>query len=894
MVFRSRDFDNGYPIFRLVTLFLYTTLLLHLALAGFGPRASMSAKSLVALAAVIVLVCVALVRSRWPARIPSTPRHVLVEVTVMLLAVVGLTLQHALPVQPLPWLIGMAGVFPLMLRGRTALIVVMVIAAIGFALNIGVGSMLDTSLPQMLTTVFVGMLSILLSRALRDNDAAIAEARMNNRRFEAIARVTRHVFLITDADFRLKYANPALQDVIGFAPEELESGPLDPVVHPDDVTRHRRKMAVLQATPKSEMFSRHRTRHRDGHWVWLETRGFNLLHDSAINGLVFSIEDVSARRDAETKLQEEHALLRAVLDLNPAIIYAKDNEGRFTISNRSFQHRFGYKSEEEIRGKSSYEVFSSLAVTGRQRDAFHMAEHLHQQDLAVLASGIAMEDEELHGLWGSDPGNWFSSNKYPLRNDAGAPIGVLGIARDITERKEYEIRLEHQALHDALTGLPNRRFLSQTLAAAIADFAPLPNTRGTSYDGSDPSRQVLLFCDLDFFKSINDTHGHDFGDKCLLELTRRVVAVLPPSDFIARFGGDEFVILAQATLIEAIAKANLLLQTMSQPVVIDAVGVKIPVSIGIALLHRDHKTPSDVIRDADAAMYQAKERGRNRIEIYDATLQDSTTKRAQMDVALRFAQERNELAIAYQPKVSLHDGTVTGFELLLRWNSPQYGLISPTEFIPIAETSGLVAPIGLWALTQACRQLKVWQQQFPHKAGLTIAVNVSMRQLLHSTFLSEVSSILERTGIQPHSIELELTETSAMASPIQTIENLTLLKRRGFRLALDDFGTGYSSLAYLQKLPIDVLKIDQAFVSGLGRNESDAAIVRLVIALARTLNLETVAEGIETAAHVDELRRMGCFIGQGYFFSPPVTAEDAALLLMPRQAFLVNESGSVF
>ena len=870
---RSKEVLSGYPIFCLVTFFLYTTLLLHLALAYFRLHAALSGISLIALFALGFLFVMAVKRLLSPVEQKAGSRRILLELTVVLLAVISLAMQDALPARPLPWLIGMAGVFPLMLRGRTALPVVLLIASIGFVLNTDVGAMLATSLPQMLTTVFVGLLAILLSRALHDTGAAMNDARRNNRRFDAIARATRHVFMITDAGFMLKYANPALQEVIGWTPEEIVHKAVQPEIHPADVIRYRRKLAVLLAKPQSTMFFRHRTRHRDGQWVWLETRGFNMLHDPAIRGLVFSIEDVSARIGAESKLVEEHALLRAVLDLNPAMIYAKDVEGRFTISNRSFQRRFGYDSEVEIRGKTSYELFSALASNGRQRDAFHMADQLHEQDIEVLARGVALEDQELLGLWGSDAGHWFSSNKYPLRDAGGAAIGVLGIARDITERKQYEIRLEHLALHDSLTGLPNRRYLS----TAIEDAVQAAKVSGTT--------SVILLGDMDFFKSVNEMHGHDFGDKCLLELTRRIVAVVPPPDFVARFGGDEFVILMHASLPEGIARANTLLQSLAQPLVIDAVSVKLPISIGVALVHAAHQTASDVICDADAAMHQAKTRGRNRIEVFDVGLRDCATKRAQMDVALRFAQERNELAIAYQPKVSLRDGAVTGFELLLRWNSPQYGMISPTEFIPIAEASGLVGPIGLWALAQACKQLRIWQRDYPAQENLTIAVNVSMRQLLHASFLSEVVSILERTGVRSESIELELTETSAMASPLQTIENLTLLKKQGFRLALDDFGTGYSSLAYLQKLPIDVLKIDQAFVRGLGSIAGDGEIVRLIIALARALNLETVAEGIETAVHAEELLRMGCFTGQGYFFSAPVTASEASAMLRAAQVF---------
>lgn len=609
--------------------------------------------------------------------------------------------------------------------------------------------------------------------------------------------------------------------------------------------------------------------------MWLETSGYNMLHDEAINGMVFTTEDITLRKDAELKLEQEHALLRAVLDLNPSMIYAKDTDGRFTISNLSFQQRFGYSSEEEMRGKTFYDVFLSQASEGNEKDAYEVANLLHLQDMHVMQTGEALEDLDLQGLWEHDSRRWYRINKYPLRDANGAITGILGITRDITDRKEYELRLEHQALHDPLTMLPNRRYLLRTIANLIDEGR------------EEPVRLATLFCDLDFFKSVNDTHGHDVGDKCLLEITRRIVAELPKSDFVARFGGDEFVILTNATLPEAKQKATELLEALSYPVVVGDVVVKMQASIGIALLTPEHKTPSELIRDADAAMYQAKERGRNRAEIFNPSLQHGTTKRAQMDVALRFALERDELSLVFQPKVSMADGTVRGFELLLRWNSPQYGQILPSEFIPIAETSGLVMPIGLWALEEACKKLAEWQAQYRDASALTVAVNVSMRQLLQPSFLSDVSAILKRTRVNPQSVELELTETAVMANPVQTIENLSMLKKLGVRLALDDFGTGYSSLAYLQKLPIDVLKIDKAFVHGLGKNRGDAEIVRLILALAKTLHLETVAEGVESIEQLIELKRLGCHLGQGYIFSPAITSEEAEAMLFASRQFLV-------
>jgi diguanylate cyclase (GGDEF)-like protein len=409
-------------------------------------------------------------------------------------------------------------------------------------------------------------------------------------------------------------------------------------------------------------------------------------------------------------------------------------------------------------------------------------------------------------------------------------------------------------------------------------------------EGQMPPQVSVLYIDLDFFKSVNDTHGHDMGDRCLIELARRIQSTAGPQDMVARFGGDEFIVLTHDSTEVACERAAALLDILAKPIIIGDIVVKLHASIGVAQLLPEHRTPSEVIRDADAAMYQAKERGRNRAQLFNAQLQLSATRRAQMDVALRFALERHELTLVYQPQVALADGRLCGFELLMRWNSPQYGEIKPDDFIPIAESSGMVVPIGLWALEQACMQLKQWHQKYPRKMPLTLGVNVSMRQLMHASFIGEVAQILERTGVMPQLIELELTESSAMANPQQTIENLARLKSLGLRLALDDFGTGYSSLAYLQRLPIDVLKIDRAFARGLGQESNDAGIVQLILTLAQLLELDTIAEGVETAEQVAALRRMGCRMGQGSFFSAGVPAAQAEHLLSADSAYSLSSS----
>jgi diguanylate cyclase (GGDEF)-like protein/PAS domain S-box-containing protein len=872
--FRAINVFAGSDIFRTASLLLYTTLVFHIILLLYTKHLSLSRSGMFSVSLLITLLALSFARYFWlRAAVLLDEKFLLAELAITAICIATLSTQSAMPALPMPWLIAIGGIFPLVLRHRIAIVVIAALAFTSYRINIYLDTTVDNWLPDLLATICIGWLSLLLAKTLNINRMALSQARTNDRRFNAIARVTRHIFIITDADYQIKFANPALQEVIGYSHEEIVRNAVKPILHEDDEAEHRNKLRHLRDTPHSTIFSRHRTQHKDGHWVWLETRGYNMLHDSAINGLVFSIEDITLRKDVEQKLQEETALLRAVLDLNPSMIYVKDLEGRFTISNQVFQKHFGYSSEDELRGKTVYDVSQKMI---RAEDEFtheQIADEIRQQDMQVMQTGVPLQDMEMRGFWHSDMHLWFHTSKYPLRDATGKTIGILGVTRDITKRKTTETQIEYQAMHDMLTDLPNRRYLVNTLATAM------------EVSRQRQSSLTILFCDLDFFKSVNDTHGHDFGDQCLLEISKRIVSVLPKTDFVARFGGNEFVILTNSSLAEASIKANAITRAVAEPLVFDNIAVKIQTSIGIAQLNPDHQVPADLIRDADAAMYQAKERGRNRAEFYDAALQSKSTKHARMDVALRFALERNELSVAYQPKVSLTDGSVKGFELLLRWNSPEYGIISPNEFIPIAETSGMVVPIGMWAMEQACQQLAAWQASYPAMGDITVAVNVSMRQLLHTSFFTQVRDILNSSGVIPHTIELELTETSAMANPLQTIENLALLRKLGLRLALDDFGTGYSSLAYLQKLPIDILKIDKAFVHGLDTKQSDREIVRLMMALAVTLNLQTVAEGVETVAHIQELQKMGCNLGQGFLFSPPLTAAEAETLICSSHQF---------
>lgn len=864
-----KDNITGDTVFRILSPFVYASALLYAGLVLPWRYLLHAHAELAAMAALAFLLLLALQRLRLGNAPHVTRRRSLIECGVALAALAALALPQARTV--FPWLIMMVCLFPLILSGTWMAGVVAAIALTGLTLNLLATASASNLLSQLLATVFAGALAALLSKTLRRHLIAIDTSHINQARFNAIARITNNAVILADASLKVLYVSRAIKDIIGDTQNDVLRNGLPSAIHPDDLAAYEKSLRALQKLPKSITFIRYRMRHKNGRWVWLETYGYNMLHDSTINGFVFTLTNITGHKLAEQKLDNERILLRSVLDHNSSMIYATDPMGHFTFSNHGFQQYFGFLSEQDLHGKTIDELLLRQSSTSQANTARQLAHESQLYDARIMHSGepvecLEIEDSQLNEVQRAIP-RWYKYNKYPLRDSNGKIVGILNTMRDITQHKEYEIHLKYQALHDPLTGLANRRYMLQSIAENISSF----HATGQTF--------TVVFCDLDFFKNVNDIHGHDFGDSCLREITQRINAQLDATDFAARFGSDEFVILIRASLADAAAKAQALLQALSAPLVINGIVVKVGASIGITQIRSDHNNSSDLIRDADAAMFQAKELGRNRIEIFNASLHDISTRRAQLDAALHFALENNEFSILYQPKVSMQDRSLKGLELLLRWSSARYGEVSPNEFIPIAESNGLIIPIGLWVLEQACKQQQYWQSTFPQASAVTVAVNVSMRQLLQTGFLPAATRILEDSGVIPDTIELELTETSVMARPLEVIENLTRLKRLGLRLALDDFGTGYSSLAYLQKLPINTLKIDKAFVIGIAKRKSDKEIVRLIIALAKTLALDIVAEGVETQEQVVALSRLGCDIGQGFLFSPPIGALEVERLL---------------
>ncbi|RME45469.1 MAG: EAL domain-containing protein [Deltaproteobacteria bacterium] len=439
---------------------------------------------------------------------------------------------------------------------------------------------------------------------------------------------------------------------------------------------------------------------------------------------------------------------------------------------------------------------------------------------------------------------------------------------DITERKAAEERLRHCAMHDALTGLPNRAFFLERLEQVAA------------HHRRDPGAHfAVLFLDLDRFKILNDSLGHSAGDLLLQELAKRLRRSLRQEDTLARIGGDEFTILLERIkgIRDPVRVAKRIHRALARPFQIEGEEVFTSASIGIALSSSGYREAQELLRNADTAMYRAKERGQGQHVVFDAEMHERALSSLKLESALRQAVERREFRNYYQPIISLESGRIVGFEALLRWPRPKGGMIEPLEFIPVAEETGLMVDICLWSCEEACRQIRAWQKAFPFP--LSIHVNISGSNFAQPDFIDRLDRILAKTKLDPTTLKLEITESVIMKNAASLNEMLERIKARKINLHLDDFGTGYSSLSYLHRFPIDALKIDRSFIGALLENAKNLAIVQTILTLARSLDLEVIAEGVETEAQLEEIRRMSCGYAQGYFFARPLAAEDAARLL---------------
>ena len=576
-------------------------------------------------------------------------------------------------------------------------------------------------------------------------------------------------------------------------------------------------------------------------------------------GLRRAIRYAIERKTMEEALFDEKERAQVTLNSIGDAVISTDIGGRITFLNLTAQNMTGWRLTEVV-GKPLSEVFKILDATSRHpiRDPTEMAVgrdrtfHLPPNCLLIRRDGTEIPIED---------------SVAPIHDRDGQATGAVIVFRDVSAARAMSLQMTFSAQHDFLTGLPNRMLLNDRISQAIA-LAP----RHTN-------QVAVLFLDLDGFKHINDSLGHPIGDLLLQSVARRLVLCVRASDTVSRQGGDEFVVLlSEAEQWEdAAIVATRMLHAVAETHTIDLRDLHVTTSIGVSVYPDDGRDAETLIKNADTAMYQAKENGKQSFQFFKPAMNVRAVERQSIEESLRRALERDEFVIHYQPKIDLRTGAISGAEALIRWTHPERGLVSPAQFIPIAEDSGLILPIGRWVLRGACAQARAWAD-----AGLpamTIAVNVSSMEVRAKDFTDGVFEILEETGLDPAALELELTESVLMRHADSAASILQVLRERGVHVAVDDFGTGYSSLSYLRRFQIDALKIDQSFVSQISADGDDTSIVTAVISMARSLKLRVIAEGVETLEQLAFLQDLDCDEAQGYYFSRPVPAAQFAKLL---------------
>jgi diguanylate cyclase (GGDEF)-like protein/PAS domain S-box-containing protein len=589
-----------------------------------------------------------------------------------------------------------------------------------------------------------------------------------------------------------------------------------------------------------------------------------LLFSTGVSFLIFHLNTFnkkSAQIMADQVLTaQREKQLRSLIQNASDIILILNLEGEMCYVSPAMQAVLGYPAESMLQ-KNAFELVHPEDL-GRARVLF-------QQICAQQNTSTKSEFRLRHqsGLW-----RHLEIITNNLLSDPGIS-GILVTLRDITERKSFEAELLRQAFRDTLTGLANRMLFTESVSQALARAQRKESTL------------AVIFVDLDNFKVVNDSLGHDAGDMLLIIVGERLQAAVRSGDTTARLGGDEFTLLLEDIQDpdEATQVAQRVLAELRRPILLGTREVFVSASIGIALSTGADSDTNGLLRDADTAMYQAKYNGKSRYVVFNSSMNDQAMERLELETDLRYAVQNDELRLHYQPIVELQSGRITGIEALVRWKHPRRGLIPPADFIPIAEETGLIVPIGMWVLEEACQQVKQWHQQYPIHPPMAMSVNISGRQIQLDSIVEDIARVLEKTGMDPRNLKLEITESVVMLNVEEATERLHRLKDMGIRIAVDDFGTGYSSMAYLAGLPIDTVKIDRSFTAQIGHTRESEAVVRAIISLAKSLHLSVTSEGIETLEQLEQLQELGCELGQGFYFSRPMTnlALEALLGSLP-------------
>ena len=708
----------------------------------------------------------------------------------------------------------------------------------------------------------VGVYTDLTERKRAEKALADTEQRYRTL-VEQIPAVT-YIDPVDDPDTSL-YTSPEIERMLGFTPEEWIEGKLWPKrLHPEDRERILAADERFEAGDGEPFSEEYRLLARDGSVVWVREEAL-LLRDERGEPLYWQgvIFDISEQKEAEQQLREAEKRYRALVENIPVVAYTQE-VGNLTTAvyvSPRIEDLTGYRPEEfgedrelwygVVHPDDRWAVAAEDERTERTGEPFVMEYRMVHRDGHVL---------------------WVHDQSILVREDAGKPLYWQGVMSDITERKSLEDQLEYRALHDHLTDLPNRRLFFDRLHQA------LDRTRRRT-----DQQVALLFMDLDEFKTINDSLGHEAGDLILKAVAGRMESCLRPEDSLARIGGDEFVVLLEAIggSEVAVQVAERITRELGRPFVLEGRELFVSSSIGISVGNARTRTPEGLLKEADTAMYRVKAEGGAFFRMFDPAMYERNKGHIELEGDLRRALETSheQLHVLYQPMASISTGEIVGMEAMLRWDHPDQGRLAPAAFVPMAEETGLIVPLGRWALEEACRRAREWQERYPGAVPLTMAVNLSARQLRYTELVREVDDILRRTALDPRSFTLEITESILVEMGGSSIGTLQRLKELGVRLAIDEFGVKYSSLSNLRYLPVDLLKLDRVLVKDLDKDRKNLAIVRAALDIGHAMGIEVVAEGVQTQEEFEELRRLGCDVGQGNYWSAPLPPGEAGALL---------------
>ncbi|MCB1190928.1 MAG: EAL domain-containing protein [Leptospiraceae bacterium] len=636
-------------------------------------------------------------------------------------------------------------------------------------------------------------------------------------------------------------------DIVGYSEEEMKTLSFQKLTHPDDIQEDLSNMKLLVEGEIREFSMEKRYFHKNGSLVWVKLTVSPLWSlGERPSRHIAVVEDITQKKQAEIALKESEEKYRQLVESTNDWIVEVDKEGKYVYTNPQVETILGYKPYELI-GKTFMDlmtkeeaerVYEIFAGTIQELGKFERIENicLHKKGYEIV----------------------IETNGSPFFDSDGNLLGYRGINRDITERKKTLKMLDYLAYHDYLTGLPNRLLFNSKLQIAIEEARKKNQKIG------------ILFIDLDKFKNINDTLGHQVGDELLQDISQKLISQIIEKAVLARLGGDEFILYSERvdSLQEINTLAQKILEIFLKPFTINDLELFVTVSIGISLYPEDGEDVHTLIKNADLAMYEAKAQGNNHIKLFEKEMSIRIQERMDLENRLRYAIERNELSIEYQAQINMVNNQLTGMEALLRWNNPRIGYIPPSKFIPIAEEMGFILNIGEWLIRTVCKQIVLWKN-----SGFTIpriSINISVKQIEQTNLVRIMKHISNEAGISLNCLELEITESVIMSQTEKNIATLDALRNLGLQLSVDDFGTGYSSLKYLKRLPIHKLKIDKSFVSDISKDSNGETIIRAIIALAKSLDLVLIAEGVETVEQANFLIGEGCILAQGFYYSFPL------------------------